>query len=358
MSDRISMPSLNSVSRITSPGSVSQPKATVAETTKVVAGDRLSITDNSEPETRVSKELDYSVDKPSWLQKMRDNIEAYFQSRRADKAPGTYLCRNSHGGKAGIRQLREQSSEKDIPVEGLTKTKIGWKAPEITNPNNENGTFNPYDYMPNIVFDEKEDSFPILPDRDGSGNVHDDVENYKHGMVGGEQPLQGSFSVAKKGEYTVLTYSLFYPDNKFTNYHVTDSSTFAVYLKPDKNGKLQPDKVYTSWHYGANLSSWDELKKGEDGKPIIKVERGSHALHPVGKGEKVSDDGLTIQGDGDAEKNGKSIPNKMTWVTPNPNVENATVLNPVKDKVALDAYYAKYPERTHPIHPVLFEKGK
>lgn len=323
---------------------------------KAAPGDRLTLAGVQEPSSKVSEPLPYST-KPALFQRLRDTLESFRQSSRADEMPGTLLCRNSNGGTAGIRQLREKSPfERDLPIEGLKKEEKAWVAPKIANPNDPEGFFDPYAFLPDILFDPKEDSFPVLPDSDGDGKVKDDAGHYRHGVIGGDQPLRGSFSVAKKGEYTVLTYSFFYVDNKFTNYHLTDSSTFAVYLKPGKDGKLKPESLYTSWHYGGNLASWDDLKKGPDGRPVILVERGSHALHPYSKGEKLPSKGLSIQGNGKASLDGKALANRLTWVSPNPDVRNATMLDSAKDRVVLNAYYSAYPERTHPIHPVLFEK--
>ncbi|MNL87496.1 hypothetical protein D3C87_2166770 [compost metagenome] len=45
-------------------------------------------------------------------------------------------------------------------------------------------------------------------------------------------------------------------------------------------------------------------------------------------------------------------------MTPQENVKNATRLDLAseKDQATMDTYFAKYPERTHPIHPILFKK--
>jgi hypothetical protein len=334
--------------------------ATTTASARALAEARLTAaTATTEPETKISKELAYKIKNQPLSQKVRDQIEAGKQVIRSYLAPGTLLCRDSDGGKAGIRQLRDNSAlDKSADTECLEKTQKGWNVPTIENPNDPNGEFDPYEYMPDIAFNEDEDSFPILPDPNGDGDIENDLKDYKHGVIGGDQPLKGSFSVAKKGEYTVLTYSFFLPDNKFTNYHVTDSSTVAVYLKPDKNGKLQPDSVYTSWHYGANLAKRDDIKKGKDGRPVILVERGSHALHPYSKIESLPKDGLLIKGDGTTTLDGKALPNQLTWVTPNANVKNATQLdqsNP-QDKTTLDAYYKNYPERSNPIYPGVWDE--
>ncbi|HEY9898978.1 MAG TPA: hypothetical protein V6D00_07330 [Pantanalinema sp.] len=321
-----------------------------------------------EPSTRVSKELAYHVDTSKNQAKTpyereserdRDQAESKAQSKRADIAPGVLLKRSSNGGTYGIRELREDSPfERDIAITGLKKTEKGWSVPTIANPQDPKGQFDPFATMPNIVFSGSEDSFPVRPDLDGDGKPTTDAERYDHGVIGGKQPLTAAYSVSKKGEYTVMTYSFYYVDNKFTNYHRTDSSTVSVYLKPDKNGKLQPEYLYNSWHFGGNMTRWSDLKKGPDGRPVVLVERGSHAVHAFGKQEKLPTKGLWINGDGNTALNGKPLKNRLSLLTPQANVKHATRLDPAnaKDLAAMDTYFAKYPERTHPIHPILFKE--
>ncbi len=309
-------------------------------------------------EVRVADELSYRVTDPSASQKERDQAESKRQSKRADIAPGQMLARKSDGGKRGIRQLREESAaEKAQAFTGLQKSGQSWKTPEIRNPDDPQGKFDPYAYLPHMVFAPNEDSFPILPDFDRDGKNTTDAAAYRHGVIGGEQPLHGSVSVSKKGEYTVLTYSHYYVDNKFTNYHATDSSTMAVYLKPGKSGKLEPEYLYTSWHYGATMTPWQDLSKDEQGRPVVLVERSSHALHPYGKDEAIPSKGLHLAGDGSASLNGKPLGNRMEWVSPQDSFKNATILDlsASRDRDLMRFYYDRYPERMHPIHPVLFE---
>ncbi|MNX68181.1 hypothetical protein D3C86_993480 [compost metagenome] len=321
----------------------------------------------ADPATRVSQELGYHVDltneaKPKYERPeelKRDQAESKAQSKRADIAPGVMLQRKSNGGQYGIRQLRADSPfERDIPVTGLQKTDKTWTVPTIENPGAKDGKFDPFDYMPNIVFASQEDSFPVLPDRDGDGKTKTDADHYDHGVIGGKQALTGAFTVTKKGEYTVMTYSFYEVDNKFTNYHRGDSSTVSVYLKPDKAGKLKPEYLYTSWHYAGHMTAWDDLKKGPDGRPVVLVERGSHAVHPFGKKEALPAKGLWINGDGSTALNGKPLENRLGFVTPQANIEGARRLDlsDAKDLATMNTYFAKYPERTHPIHPVLFQK--
>lgn len=321
-----------------------------------------------EPATRVSRELAYHVDTSQKQAKThyerasereRDQAEAKAQGKRADVAPGVLLKRHSDGGTYGIRELREDSPfERDIAITGLKKTEKGWAVPTLANPQDPEGRFDPFAYMPNIVFAATEDSFPVRPDLDGDGKTRTDADHYAHGVIGGKQPLTGAVSVSRKGEYTVMTYSFYYVDNKFTNYHRTDSSTVSVYLKPDKSGKLQPAYLYSSWHYGGNMARWSDLAKGPDGRPVVLVERGSHALHPFGLKERLPGTGLWINGDGSTALDGKPLANRLNLVTSQANVAGATRLDPAKktDLATMDAYFASFPERTHPVHPVLFQR--
>ncbi|MNR82986.1 hypothetical protein D3C72_137570 [compost metagenome] len=310
-------------------------------------------------EVRIADELPYSIEKPTAPQKERDQAESKRQSKRADIAPGQMIARKSDGGKRGIRQLRQESAaEMAQPFTGIQKSGKTWNVPEIRNPDDAQGKFDPYAFMPRMVFAGNEDSFPILPDFDRDGKNTTDVAAYRHGVIGGSQPLHGSVSVAQKGEFTVLTYSQYYVDNKFTNYHTTDSSTMAVYLKPGKNGKLEPEYLYTSWHYGATMTPWKDLAKDDAGRPVVLVERSSHALHPYGKDETVPSKGLQIAGDGSASLNGKALPNRMELVSPQESFKNVSVLDLGKsrDQDVMKFYFERYPERMNPVHPVLFDK--
>lgn len=310
-------------------------------------------------EVRIAEELPYSVEKPTTSQKERDQAESKRQSKRADIAPGQMIARKSDGGKRGIRQLRQESAaEMAQPFTGIQKSVKGWNVPEIRNPDDASGKFDPYAFMPRMVFAANEDSFPILPDFDRDGKNTTDVASYRHGVIGGNQPLHGSVSVAQKGEFTVLTYSHYYVDNKFTNYHTTDSSTMAVYLKPGKSGNLEPAYLYTSWHYGATMTPWNDLQKDDAGRPVVLVERSSHALHPYGKDEKVPQKGLQIAGDGSASLDGKALSNRMELVSPQESFSNVTRLDlgDARDQDVMKFYFERYPERMNPIHPVLFDK--
>lgn len=302
-----------------------------------------------EPEIRVAREFSYGPNPSRW-QKFKARIQGLLEFRRSGISPGTYLARHSEGGKHGIRVVRKDTDEERIPVEGLSKIPTGW-AIKTTE-----GDFDPRTFRPSLVFHPKEDSFPTKPDLDGDGNLKTDAANYKHGVIGGNQPLTGVSHVSKKGEYTVITYSLYYVDNKAATFHLKDSSTLAVYLKPGKDGTLEPNFLYTSWHYGANLAKWDDLKKDAKGHPIVEVERGSHALHPLAKKERPWKKGVHANGDGSVAWRGKDLPNAFTWLAFQPGIPGTTAVDAAdpRSRPLMDAYFAKFPERTNPIHPSLF----
>ncbi|MNS27789.1 hypothetical protein D3C72_597490 [compost metagenome] len=311
-----------------------------------------------EPATRIIAEQAYSQNKNSAAQKeLRE--ERKRQSARAKIAPG--LTRGPHQGKdtKRIREIAASSkTEQAYSAQGFKKTASGWQGPTLKNPNDPSGKFDAHAFQPHWVFSSKEDSFPVRPDYDKSGSTKNDLKTYDHGVVGGDQPLEGGFSVTKKGEYTVLTYSLSYVDNKFTNYHDGDSSTVSVYLKPNKQGKLEPAYLYTSFHYAGRMVEWKDVKKDAQGRPVVRVERGSHALHPYGTKETVPTSGLHVLGDGRATMNGKALPNRMTWLAAQKNITGATYLDPAKKANApvWNRYFSAYPERREPFHPSLFKR--
>ncbi|MBM3268005.1 MAG: hypothetical protein FJZ01_10190 [Candidatus Sericytochromatia bacterium] len=310
-----------------------------------------------EPEVRVAGEFAYCPD-PSWWQRLRSKVQSFFESLRADRAPGIYVARKSDGGKHGIRVIRHERfpEEERLPVAGIGKGEKGWEVSAVPDPDSPGGTWDPYRFMPSIVFNPREDSFPVAPDSDGDGNLLTDAASYEHGRIGGSQPLTGAFHVSRKGEYTVLTYSFYYVDNKQATYHLKDSSTMAVYLAPGSSGKLEPRYLYSSWHYGANLARWEDLGKDADGRPIVEVERGSHALHPLAIGERPWRAGLAIRGDGTVSKGGRALPNRLTWQSFQPGISGTVARDPAdpRSQALLAAYFEKYPERRNPIHPSLF----
>lgn len=313
----------------------------------------------AEPKTRIIQEQAYSQKKGSAPQKELER-EKKRQSARRKVQPG-FLVGGPSSDTKDKRKIQEiapaAASEKAIKAQSFKKVNGVYRAPEVKNPNDPKGEFDPYAYQPTIVFDAKEDSFTVPVNYDGDGGSGNDLAHYEHGVIGGKQRLGGSFTVTKIGEYTVLTYGLNYVDNKFTNYHEGDSSTVSIYLKPDAKGKLEPAYVYNSYHYAGNLTAWKDIKKDADGHPILRVERGSHAMHAYGVDEKITDAGLVVRGDGQATLNGKALPNRITWDVMQKNVKNARYVDPAKNKGVWGRYFAGKPERSKPFHPSLFKKA-
>lgn len=199
--------------------------------------------------------------------------------------------------------------------------------------------WDPFTYMPRFVFEKGEDSLPVSPSFDGDADVENNAPkeangtdgSYRDGIIGGNQGLNGGFAVSKKGEYTVLTYSFYFATNKAGQYHDKDWSHAQIYLKPDAKGELTPEFVYTSWHHGGILTPWDAIKKDEQGKPVLEVQLGSHAVAPLGKNHPIPKKGFQIQGDGQALLNGERIPHSLTWDSFQGNVSNAQHLEPGTD---------------------------
>ena len=350
------------IDRVAAPGFQPEPTATAAPPKPAAAAPAFApdarITTTPEPETRVSKPFDFGPES-GWLKRKIAKLGLAWEALKTRWSPGEWIARKSEGGKLGIRRIREneRADELRLPFQGVKKADGAWTAPAIPNPGDPAGTFDPYAFLPNIAFHPREDSFPVLPDAEGTGTPDDDVKRYAHGVIGGAQPLKGAVSVARKGEFTVLTYSLFYVDNKAGTYHDKDSSTVSVYLKPDATGKLQPAYMYTSWHYGANMSKWEDVKKGDDGRPVVRVERGSHALRPLAAWERQPKDGVVVAGDGTVKIDGKASPHRLTFVTPQgTSVRNAEPFEPgdPRQKSRMDTYFRIYQERTNPVHPSLF----
>lgn len=255
---------------------------------------------------------------------------------------------NGPGMALGIFDSKSRLSEfralSDVKLEtGITFDKDGNATiadvphPQSTSENPVN--WDPFAYMPRFVFEPGEDALPVSPSFDGDADVNNDAPaepngeggSYRDGIIGGNQALNGGFAVTKKGEYTVLTYSFYYATNKAGNYHGKDWSHAQVYLKPDEKGELKPDFVYTSWHHGGILTPWDAIQKDEQGKPVLEVQLGSHAIAPLGKNTPIPTKGFQIRGDGQALMNGETIPYDLTWDSFQSNVSNATRLEPGTD---------------------------
>lgn len=349
------------IERVTQAGpkvrSAPVPAAPVGRLAPAFAPDARLALAPREPETRVAAPFGFG-ERAGWLRRKWEKLKLVFEAAKTRFAPGEWACRNSHGGKDGIRRIRErQVDELAMPASGIRRTDAGWSAQAVRNPGDRGGTFDPYAFLPNLAFHPREDSFPVLPDADGSGATDDDRLAYDHGVIGGDQPLKGAVSVATKGAYTVVTYAFFYVDNKAGTYHAKDSSTVAVYLKPGADGRLQPAYMYSSWHYGASMTKWEDVKKGPDGRPVVRVERGSHALRPLSKWALQPEHGVVVAGDGSVRIDGKPSPHRLTFVTPQgTSLRNAEAFDPgdPRQKLRMDSYYRIFQERTNPVHPSFF----
>lgn len=246
-------------------------------------------------------------------------------------------------------RLAEYRALADAPLKaGITFDAKG--QPQITDVPHPASTaeapvkWDPFTYMPRFVFEVGEDAPPVSPSFDGDADVNNDAPqeangeggSYKDGVIGKNQALSGGFAVTQKGEYTVLTYSFYYATNKAGHYHGKDWSHAQVYLKPDATGELKPEYVYTSWHHGGILTPWDDVSKDAQGKPVLEVQLGSHAVAPLGKDMAIPTKGLQIQGDGKATLDGKPIDHALTWESFQSNVQNATPL-----EAGTDAFTAR-----------------
>jgi hypothetical protein len=255
------------------------------------------------------------------------------ETLRLIQAPGDAL--NLSSGKK-FREARLTLDAK-VPYQGVHgQSGLTPSAQDVPNPDSPDGKWDPYAIMPRFVFDKAEDAFPVAPDFDGDTDLQNNGHssgtakdgNYKDGVIGGEQPLNGSFNVTKKGEYTIATYSFYYATNKGGHYHENDYSTAQVYMKPGKDGKLEPTHLFTSWHHGAMLTPWKDLQMDDQGRPMVKVNKGTHALEAYAKGDKPDPEGLQIAGDGRAELNGKPTDHKLSFETFQTNVKGAEYLDP------------------------------
>lgn len=236
----------------------------------------------------------------------------------------------------GLWETRDHYEKPSAHV-GIQVPQAG--APAITdipNPDTPDGMWDPYAFMPRFAFEKGEDAFPVSPTFDGDTDRWNNAPakpngpggSYQDGLIGESQALSGGFAVSRKGDYTVLTYSFNYAHNKAGGYHVGDWSLAQVYLKPGPDGMLAPSHLYTSWHHGGVLTPWHQLAKDAQGRPVITVQEGSHALQPVGRGRSWPQEGLVIQGDGLALVKGKPTAERLSFDVFQGNVRGATRLDP------------------------------
>jgi hypothetical protein len=282
---------------------------------------------------------------------------------RLIKGPGDSLNLSS-GKRFSEARL---SLDAKVPYQGVHGQKgLTPSAQDVPNPDSPDGKWDPYALMPRFVFDKAEDAFPIAPDFDGDTDVNNNGHSsgtakdghYKDGVIGGDQALNGAFNVTKKGEYTIATYSFYYATNKGGHYHENDYSTAQVYMKPGKDGKLEPTHLFTSWHHGAVLTPWKDLQKDDQGRPMVKVNLGTHALEAYAQGDKPDPEGLQIAGDGRAELNGKPTDHKLSFETFQTNVAGAEYLDPADPASKARMQAMQWGDAAmNPFLPELFEKA-
>lgn len=306
------------------------------------------------PELRVAPSRSFKPGVGSAASIAKETVEAL-------RGPGDAL--NLMSGKK-FRMIREEL-DAATPYTGLHAPRGETpRATDIPNPDSPDGKWDPYQFMPRFVFEKGEDALPVSPTFDGDTNWDNNGPSspgakdghYQDGIIGGDQPLNGAFTVTKKGDYHILTYSFYYAHNKAGSYHENDYSTAQVYLKPGPDGKLAPTHLMTSWHHGALLTPWSDLGKDDQGRPMVRVQLGSHALQPFGRGEKAPTDGLHIQGDGQAVLEGRPVSQRLEFEAFQTNVSDARYLDPAHAESVARLETMRWGEAAmNPFLPKLFE---
>jgi hypothetical protein len=209
------------------------------------------------------------------------------------------------------------------------------KVTDIHNPNSLTGDWDPYEFMPHFIFDKDEDNFPVSPSFDGDDTLSNNTSPtdpnkqgpYFDGVIGGKQALNGAFTVTQKGEYIVQTFNFYSAKDKGGGaWHPNDYHTAQVYLKPGAGGNLEPEYLYTSFHHGGILTPYGQLKKDENGRPMVEVKRGTHAIRPIGTRGTVPEGGLEILGDGNVSKEGKKLNARLGFDAFQSNIQGARKL--------------------------------
>lgn len=263
-----------------------------------------------------------------------DAAKLLLETPRLVGAPGTVLNGLDRGR---IEDYRVPSSQGLAPT-GVAGDAQGLRASTpVPNPDRADGRWDPLAWLPDFVFDPREDAFPVDPAFDGNATLGDNAPErpgqgpgaYRDGLVGGKQDLRAAFLVTRKGEFHVLTTHFYFAHNKAGHYHRNDYATAQVYLKPGPDGRLAPAYLYTSWHHGGRLTPWSELALGPQGRPTVRVELGSHALSPLGPGDRAPE-GLRVRGcDGQALLGGQALPGQaLSFDALQGNVEGARLLRP------------------------------
>jgi hypothetical protein len=265
------------------------------------------------------------------------HIDIATEAVRLIKGPGDAL--NLMSGKK-FREVRSQL-DLNVPYTGVhAQSGVTPSVQDVPNPDSPDGKWDPTQFMPRFVFDKAEDAFPVAPNFDGDTDLNNNAPekadgapgSYEDGKIGGDQPLTGAFTATKKGEYTVLTYSFYHAQNKAGHYHRNDYSTAQVYLKPGPDGKLAPTHLSTSWHHGSVLTPWNDMKQDDQGRPVVKVNLGSHALEVMDKDAEMPTEGLQIDGNGQATLNGEPTGHELHFEALQTNVKNAKYLDPKSEE--------------------------
>lgn len=308
----------------------------------------------STPPVQVAPSRDFKPSTLSKTQMVAETVEVL-------RGPGDTLNLSS-GHK--FREIRD-GLDGGVPYTGMQWNSDGTiTAQDVPNPDSPDGKWDPHAWMPRFAFDPKEDAFPVSPSFDGDADLANNAGSeaggkgsYQDGSVGGDQPLSAGFTVTKKGEYTVLTYSFYYAHNKAMGYHQNDYSTAQVYLEPGPDGKLAPTHLAASWHHGSILTKWGDLAKDAEGRPVVKVHIGSHALQPIGAGDEWDEGGLSLAGTGEALVDGKPIGQKLTFDAFQPSVANANVMPTDSPEGRLRLRTMEWGEAAkHPFLPEVYER--
>jgi hypothetical protein len=236
-----------------------------------------------------------------------------------------------------MRDVRDPEGRYN-PGRGVTMVPDGpVQIQDLDSPFRKDGKWDPYQFMPHFVFSPEEDTFPVSPSFDGDADFTNNAPetygesggNYRDGVIGGEQALNGAFTVTQVDGYTVQTYSFYSAKDKGgQSYHPNDYHTAQVYLERNAYGNLEPKFLLTSFHHGVVLTPWKDLQKDETGHPIVEVKRGTHALRPLGHGDTAPTGGLEILGDGTTTLAGKPTVHRLTLDVFQSNILNARQLPP------------------------------
>jgi hypothetical protein len=224
--------------------------------------------------------------------------------------------------------------------------------------------FDPYQFLPNIAFQNGEDALPVDPSFDGDAWPDNNAFNYAHGAIGGNQPLKAAVNVYEKDGYHVVQYGFYYADNKGGDYHKHDWHTTSVYLKfNNATGNYEPQYLYNSWHFGGVMTKWSDLNLDIAGRPTVMIGLGTHSARPLSRGQYLPDEylqGLILRGsDGMAfdTATGQSRGERLSFFTTQNNIDRATYFDPSAgraESTRAGIYYWWQDHRRNPYPPRLF----